>query len=194
MASPWLQWLYGDTAATADHVNYQCAPASVTITQGNSRCKNLGASWTSSPYNTMGAGYNYNTFQGGPYKGYLRPDTPNSIGVASMTAATNMAYAIRADSTYNITIDTVYLQGNGQDPVDRSFLQIVSNQKTIAPIIYQANPPCPTGATGCQADGTYNNPYYQSTQQQGIWAATANTLELDSMFQQIASSLLRISQ
>jgi len=194
VASPWFQWLYGDTASTSDYVNYQCAPTTVTITAGNARCKNLGSSWTSSPYNTMGAGHDNNTFTGGPYKNFLRPDTPNGIGVASMTAATNMAYTIRADSTYNVTIDTVYLQGNGSDPVDRSFLQIVSNQKTIAPIIYQVNPACPTGVTGCQSDGTYNNPYYQSTQQPGIWAATANTLELDSMFQQIASSLLRISQ
>jgi hypothetical protein len=126
--------------------------------------------------------------------GHLRPDLPNSIGSASMTSATNMAYTIRADTVYNPIIDTVYLQGNAGDPVDRSFLQIVSNQQTISPIIYQANPACPTGSTGCQADGTYNNPYYQSTQPVGIWAATANTLELEAMFQQIASSLLRISQ
>lgn len=194
--SPWFQWIYGDTNSTSDHVNYQCAPTSATITTGNTRCKNLGDSWTNHP--ALGAGADNNTFQGGPYKGYLRPDTPNSIGVASMTAATNQAFNIRADSTYNPTIHTVYLQGNGTDPVDRTFLQIVANSKTIAPIIYQSNPPCPTGVTGCvtsgSAQGTYDNPYYQSGQQVGIWAATANTLELTSMFQQIASSLLRISQ
>jgi hypothetical protein len=93
-----------------------------------------------------------------------------------------MAATIRADTNYNITIDTVYLQGNGSDPVDRSFLQIVSNQPNIQPIIYDA-----TAAA-------YANPYYQKTEQTGIWAATTSTLQLQSMFQQIASSLLRISQ
>jgi len=184
VSSLWYQWLY--------QVNQQCAPTTVTITQGNSRCKNLGDYWTN--YATTGAGADHNTFTGGPYMGHNRPDLPNSIGTASMTSATNMAYAIRADNVYNPVIDTVYLQGNGGDPVDRSFLQLVSNQQTIAPIIYQANPPCPTGSTGCQADGTYNNPYYQSSQPTGIWAPTANTLELTAMFQEIASSLLRISQ
>ena len=40
--SPWFQWIYGDTNSTADHVNYTCAPSGVTITSGNSSCKNLG--------------------------------------------------------------------------------------------------------------------------------------------------------
>jgi hypothetical protein len=79
-------------------------------------------------------------------------------------------------------IDTVYLQGNGSDPVDPSFLQIVSNQQNIQPVIYDS-----TAAV-------YANPYYQSTQPTGIWAATASTLQLESLFQEIASSLLRISQ
>jgi Flp pilus assembly protein TadG len=182
VASPWFQWIYGDTNSSSDYVNYSCAPAGTPITSGNSNCKNLGSSWTVSPYSTMGVGYNNNTFTGGPYKGYLRPDTPNSIGVASMTSAANMAYTIRSDTTYNPVIDTVYLQGNGTDPVDRSFLQIVSNQQNIQPIIYDS-----TAAV-------YANPYYQSTQPVGIWAATASTLQLESMFQEIASSLLRISQ
>jgi Flp pilus assembly protein TadG len=172
VASPWFQWIY--------QVNNQCAPAGTPITSGNSLCKNLGGPWTS--YTTTGAGAPNNTFTGGPYSGYLRPDLLNSIGVASMTSATNMAYTIRSDTTYNPVIHTVYLQGNGTDPVDPSFLQIVSNQKTIQPVIYD-----PTAAV-------YDNPYYQSNQATGIWAATASTLQLEAMFQEIASSLLRISQ
>jgi hypothetical protein len=172
VTSPWFQWIY--------QVNQQCAPAGTAITSGNSSCKNLGGPWTS--YATTGAGAPNNTFQGGPYKGYLRPDLLNSIGSASMTSATNMANVIRSDTTYNPIIHTVYLQGNGSDPVDPSFLQIVSNQNNINPVIYD-----PTATV-------YTNPYYQSSQQTGIWAATASTLQLNSMFQEIASSLLRISQ
>jgi hypothetical protein len=203
--SPWFQWIYGDTDATADHVNYTCAPSSVTITYGNSSCKNLGDFWTS--HSTLGIGADNNTFQTGPYTGYLRPDTPNSIGTASMTAATNMAYKIRSDTTYNPVIDVVYLQGNGSDPVDRSFLQLVSNQQYIQPLVYQSNPACPNGALanaanastcvasgGTMPAGTFTNPYFQSSQQQGLWEQTADTLQLESMFQAIASSLLRISQ
>jgi hypothetical protein len=172
VTSPWFQWIY--------QVNQQCAPAGTQITTGNSLCKNLGGPWTS--YATTGVGAPNNTFTSGPYSGYLRPDTPNSIGVASMTSAANMAYTIRADSTYNPVIDTVYLQGNGTDPVDPSFLQIVTNQVNIQPVIYD-----PTAAV-------YANPYYQSTQPTGLWEQTASTLQLESMFQAIASSLLRISQ
>jgi len=200
--SPWYQWIYGDTNSTSDHVDYECAPSGTPITSGNSLCKNLGALWTSYP--SLGAGAPNNTFQSGPYSGFIRPDTPNAIGTASMTAATNMAMAIRADTNFKPIVDVVYLQGNGSDPVDRSFLQLVSNQQYIQPIVYHQNPPCPDGALataanasgslGCQTNGAFNNPYYQSNQQQGIWAATSSTLQLESMFQQIASSLLRISQ
>jgi Flp pilus assembly protein TadG len=182
VTSPWFQWIYGDTINPSDEVNYSCAPAGTPITSGNTACKNLGSSWTVSPYNTLGAGAPNNTFQGGPYMGFLRPDTPNSIGVASMTSATNMAFTIRSDTNYNPVIDAVYLQGNGTDPVDRAFLQIVTNQQNIQPVIYDS------------AAAPYTNPYYQSTQATGIWAATSSTLQLESMFQQIASSLLRISQ
>jgi hypothetical protein len=182
VTSPWFQWIYGDTNSAGDHVNYSCAPAGTPITTGNTLCKNLGSPWTTSPYNALGAGAPNNTFQGGPYKGFLRPDTPNSIGVASMTSATNMAYTIRSDTTYNPVIDAVYLQGNGGDPVDRAFLQIVTNQQNIEPIIYDS------------AAAAYTNPYYQSTQQTGIWAPTSSALQLTAMFQEIASSLLRISQ
>jgi hypothetical protein len=197
--SPWFQWIYGDTNSTSDHVNYTCAPAGVTITSGNTRCKNMGDLWTN--HSALGAGAPHNTFTSGPYNGFLRPDLPNSIGVASMTSATNEAFAIRSDTLYNPTIDVVYLQGNGSDPVDRSFLQLVANQQYIQPLVYQSNPTCPDGALSgaassstCQTGGTFTNPYYQSSQQQGLWEQTADTLELSAMFQAIASSLLRISQ
>ena len=168
----WDGWLY--------QVNSHTAPTGTPITSGNSATKNLGDLWSNYP--TTGAGYASNKFQSGTYSGKFRSDTPNAIGVTAMNSAANMAATIRADTTYNIVIDTVYLQGNGSDPVDRSFLQIVSNQKTIQPIIYDSTA------------SAYTNPYYVNTEQQGIWAATTSATQLTAMFQQIASSLLRISQ
>jgi len=177
----WDGWLY--------QVNSHTAPNGTPITSGNSATKNLGDYFSPNyPVGTKTPSGEYTTFNsnffasGTPYAGKFRPDLDNAIGVASMNSATNMAATIRADSTYNITIDTVYLQGNQGDPVDRSFLQIVTNQPNIEPILYD-----PSAAA-------YANPYYQNTEQQGLWMATATTLQLESMFQQIASSLLRISQ
>jgi hypothetical protein len=161
-------------------VNNHCAPAGTPITGGNSSCKNLGDAW--SAHAGVGAGAPSNFFTSGPYKDKFRPDLVNTIGVVSMNTAMNEANKIRSDSTYKITIDTVYLQGNGSDPVDRQFLQIVSNQQTILPIIYD-----PTAAS-------YSNTYYQSTQQQGMWLATTSAVQLNQLFAQVASSLLRISQ
>lgn len=177
----WDGWLY--------QVNSFTAPAGTPITSGNSATKNLGDYYSPNyPLGTKTPSGEYTAFNsnffatGTPYAGKFRPDLSNSIGVASMNSATNMAATIRANATYNITIDTVYLQGNAGDPVDRSFLQIVTNQPNIEPILYD-----PTAAA-------YANPYYQTSQQQGLWMATATTLQLQSLFQQIASSLLRISQ
>ena len=123
-----------------------------------------------------------------------------------MTSATNEAYAIRSDTTYNPIIDVVYLQGNGTDPVDRSFLQLVSNQQYIQPLLYQQSPGCTSSSdvgalfnvfsssTCDSSTGTFGNPYYVSSQQQGMWEQTADSNELTAMFEAIASSVLRLSQ
>ena len=169
---PWDNWLY--------QVNNKCAPSGTPITQGNSACKNLGDQWTNYP--TTGAGAPSNTFASGPYRGKFRPDLANTIGAVSMNTAVNEADKIRADSTYKIVIETIYLQGNSGDPVDRQFLQILSNQDTIQPIIYDANA------------APYPNPYYHADQQKGMYLATTSNLQLMQLFAQVASSLLRISQ
>ncbi len=182
LSIPWDGWLY--------QVNHYTAPSGTPITSGNSAEKNLGDFF--SPNYPVGTHLTFpstettqfasNFFSSGPYVNKFRPDLDNAIGVASMNSATNEAYTIRNDTTYNITIDTVYLQGNMGDPVDRAFLQIVTNQPNIEPILYN-----PTAAA-------YASPYYEKSQQQGLWMATATTTQLQTMFQQIASSLLRISQ
>ncbi len=194
--SPWFQWLF--------QVNPQTAPSSVTITSGNSATKNLGDYWTND--STTGVGADHNTFTSGPYSGYLRSDLPNTIVAASMTSATNEAYAIRSDTTYNPVIDVVYLQGNSTDPVDRTFLQLVSNQQYIQPLLYQQSPGCSSStdvgalfnvfnSSGCNSStGTFLNPYYVSAQQEGMWEQTADSTQLTAMFEAIASSVLRLSQ
>ncbi len=169
---PWDGWLY--------QVNNKCAPNGTPITSGNSACKNLGDLWSNYP--GTGAGAPNNTFQSGPYRFKFRPDLANTIGAVSMNTAVNEASKIRSDATYKIAIDTIYLQGNAGDPVDRQFLQLVSNQETILPIIYDA------------AAAPYPNPYYQASEQKGMYLATTSNLKLMQLFAQVASSLLRISQ
>jgi len=176
---PWDGWIY--------QVNSHTAPAGTPITSGNSATKNLGGLWSN--YSNIGAGAPSNFFTSGPYNGKFRPDLVNTIGVVSMNSAVNEAYKIRADTTYKITIDTVYLQGNGSDPVDREFLQIVSNQDTIQPIIYDAN-----AAPYPNTSHSWSNANYQSSQQKGMWLATTSAVQLNQLFSQVASSLLRISQ
>jgi Flp pilus assembly protein TadG len=170
---------------TLEQVNQHCAPSGAPITPGNSSCKNLTDLWSN--YSTVGYGAPSNKYTSGPYSGKFRVDTPNAIGVTSMNSAVNQASTIRGTADYNITIDSIYLQGNGSDPVAPSFIQIVSNQKNLQSSIYEAStyPYTPTYTT---------NPYYQSSQAVGIYAETSSTTQLATAFSQIASSLLRISQ
>jgi Flp pilus assembly protein TadG len=168
-----------------EQVNQHCAPSGAPITPGNSACKNLTAPWSSYP--TTGYGAPSNKYTAGPYSGYFRNDTPNAVGITSLNTAVNQASATRATVGYNITIDTIYLQGNGGDPVAPNFLQIVSNQPNFQSSIYEAStyPFTPTITT---------NPYFQSSQATGVYVATASTQQLSNAFALIASSLLRISQ
>jgi von Willebrand factor type A domain len=183
----------GPWDSTIEQVNNHCMPSGAPVTPGNSSCKNLTGLWTDAAYSSIGAGAPSNKFQSGNYQGKFRPDTPNAIGITSMNTAVNQANTIRATADYNITIDTIYLQGNGSDPVAPSFIQIVANQQNLQTSVYEASsynannvpPYTPTYTT---------NPYYQSNQPIGIYAATASTQQLANAFSQIASSLLRISQ
>jgi len=171
-SGPYDNWLY--------QVNSHTAPTGTPITPQGSATKNLGDLWSN--YSTLGAGAPSNKFTSGPYSGFFRPDLPNTVGAVSMNTAVNEAFKIRNDPTYRITIHTIYLQGNGGDPVDRAFLQIVSNQPQISPIIYD------------NTAAAYANTYYNSAQQTGLWLPTTSTAGLTSLFNQVASSLLRISQ
>ncbi len=169
------------TAATA------CADDSTAGTQYE------GGVWTSFPADT-----NSNFFTAGAYKGYLRPDQPNSVVAASMNTAMAEAYWIRTDvsgcggldsnylavacgTLYHTTINTIYLTGNAGDQVDHEFLPIIANAQTIIALPYDSS------------FTNYTNPAYQSTQQQGLYQVTADKSTLTALFQNLASEVLRLS-
>ena len=100
-----------------------------------------------------------------------------------MNTAINQAIRMRGDASYAIRIDSIYLGGNGGDPVDRDFLPMVSNLQMIPPLIYQS-----AGAPEVA------NPLYNSHQIQGHYTQSVKVRQLGSIFAEDASSLLRLSQ
>jgi Flp pilus assembly protein TadG len=158
-------------------VNQDCNPPGT--------CKNTGAVWLPT-YSGTGSGSNF--FSAGPYKGYLRPDQPNTIVAASMNGAMSAAYNIRSDSTYNPVIDTIYLTGNSYDSVDHEFLAIMANVQQITALPYDST----YSSTGDPA--LYANPAYQSGQQMGEYLVTSDKNQLTTLFAQLASQVLRLSQ
>jgi Flp pilus assembly protein TadG len=168
----WDNWHY--------HANNQCAPTSVSITPGSSRCKDIGGTWAAYP---TGAGSNFLPSPS-PYAAYLRPELGNSIAAAGMNASVDQARRIRADTDYNIMFNAIYLLGNdAADPAEREFLPRVVNLQMIPPLVYQPIGTAPITNTG-----------YIPAQQTGMFVATADVRELNYVFAQIASSLLRLSQ
>jgi hypothetical protein len=113
----------------------------------------------------------------------LRNDQPNTICAASANTAMAEGYRIRSDTTYNIVINSIYLTGNMGDAVDREFLPVISNVTEIPRLPYES-PTTPA----------YANPAHQSSQQHGKYLVTANANELESLFAQLASEVLRLSR
>lgn len=176
-------WIY--------NVNNKCAPAYVTVSPWiTNRCFNIGDDWgawasTKAPKNESNQRIltTPNFFPAGhPYAGQLRPDMPNTVGAAGMNAAKDEAERIRANTTYNIIISGIYLQGNGGDPIERDFMPILSNVQTIPPLIIDPTAPAKV------------NPHYQASQQTGTFVQLINVYDVNTAFMQIASSLLRLSQ
>lgn len=163
-------------------VNQLCSP-DPTVTPN---CKNTGDYWSNHP--TIGSVSNFfptsNTYTNADtYGGYFRPDQPNSIVAASMNGTINEAFKIRSDTTYHPVINVVYLTGNGTDSVDREFLPMVANIPTIPALPYD---PLSYVAT--------TNSAYQADQEQGTYLVTADRNQLQSLFAQLASEVLRLSQ
>jgi hypothetical protein len=132
-----------------EQVNPGTAPSRKPITPGNSATKNLTGLWSS--YTTTGSntafpGYNpSNYFPSGLFNGQFRDDLPNTVGIVSLNTAYNEAKAIQSNASsgtnpggfanpaakFSVTIDAIYLQGNGQDPIEPYFLQYLSNQISL---------------------------------------------------------------
>ncbi len=154
-------------------VNWNCNPSGI--------CANLGANFSPS-YTGVATGSNF--IQSGPYTGLYRMDQPTTIGAVGMNAATAQANVIRSDTTFNPVIHSIFLCGNGSDPVDKYFLPIISNLQEIPALpLYE-----PTGTAPIV------NPYYNKDQQQGLFFAASDKSQLAGLFAKIASSLLRLSQ
>lgn len=145
----------------------------------NPPCKFLGNFWSTQP--SVGSASNF--YPSGPYAGKLRNDQPNTICVASANTAMAEGYRIRSDTTYNIVINSIYLTGNMGDAVDREFLPVISNVTEIPRLPYQSPTTLP-----------YANPAHQSSQQHGKYLVTANVNEIESLFAQLASEVLRLSR
>jgi Flp pilus assembly protein TadG len=160
-------WLYQTTSL--------CAPDPTVLPN----CKNTGDFWPSHP----GVGSGFNTFQAGAYIGKFRPDQPNTVVAAAMNGTMAEANKIRADTGYHTVIHTIYLTGNGTDSVDREFLAVVANAAQITALPYDPVTFAP-----------YTNPAYQTGQETGKYLVTANRNTLQSLFAQLASEVLRLSQ
>jgi Flp pilus assembly protein TadG len=153
-----------------------------------------GGVWASFPNPPTLPSSGSNFFTSGPYKGYLRPDQPNTVVAASMNTAMSEAYWIRADASgcgtngtacsaqYNTTINTIYLLGNAGDQADHEFLAIMANAQQIPALPYDSS------------WTVYTNPAFQQDQAQGIYQVTADKTQLAALFQKLASQVLRLSQ
>jgi Flp pilus assembly protein TadG len=151
--------------------------------------RNEGGTWVNNGA-TGGVGSGSNFFPAGSaYQLQLRPDQPNSVVAASMNGAMSEAFRIRSDAEtvgttgtkYRTFINTIYLVGNATDAVDREFLAIVANAKQITALPYD------TSFT------PYNNPVYQTDQETGQYLVTSDKTQLNALFTQLASEVLRLS-
>jgi len=167
-------WLY--------QTNQECSPNP--DVQPN--CKNTGDLWSNHP--GIGSGSNFfpaaNIYtNANTYGGHFRIDQPNSVVAASMNGTINEAFKIRSDATFHPVINAIYLTGNATDAVDRQFLPIVANTALITALPYDPVSFVP-----------YANPSFQPDQEQGTYYVTADRNQLQSLFAQLASEVLRLSQ
>jgi len=204
-------WTNGGTGGIVQQVNSGTAPSNAPMSPNNSSSppgtKNLGGPWSS--YTSTGSGTEWpgknpsNTFPAGPFSGQFRPDLPNTAGIVSLNASYNMAQTLQSNAStgsnpssysnptvkYSVTIDAIYLQGNGGDPISPYFLQYLTNQVNLQ------NPSCVYTASTYPYTPTYfANPNYVSGQPQGQYVAVSSTTQLAAAFEQIAASLLRVTQ
>jgi Flp pilus assembly protein TadG len=167
-------------------VNQECSPDPTVLPN----CKNVGGLWSS--FSTIGTGSNFfpstNPYShANVYSGHLRPDQSNTIVAASMNGTMSEAYTIRSDTTYNPTIHTIYLTGNGTDSVDHEFLAVVANAPSIVALPYDST------YNSANNPVLYANPAHQTGQATGKYLVTADKNALSGLFAQLASEVLRLS-
>jgi hypothetical protein len=109
------------------------------------------------------------TFTSGAYLGFMRPDKPSSVGVASANAVDSAAQRMRADTRLAPVIYTIGL-GNpvtGEAP-DEVLMRRMANDPT--------------------------SPIYDNHKMDGLYVFAANSTQLSMAFYRIASEVLRIAR
>ncbi len=184
--------------------NAPMSPQNLSTPPGTKNLTGLWSSYTTVGTNTAFPGQNpSNTFPSGPFSGYFRNDLNNTIGIVSLNTAYNEAKQIQSNassgtnpsnysnptSKYSVTIDAIYLQGNETDPIEPYFLEYVSNQQNLQV------PSCVYTATVYPYTPTYtSNPNFVSSQPSGQYVAVSSSSQMSTAFEQIAGSLLRVTQ
>ncbi|MCX6637495.1 MAG: hypothetical protein NT090_20765, partial [Acidobacteria bacterium] len=109
------------------------------------------------------------TFTSGAYSGFMRPDRPSSVGIASANAVDSAAQRMRNDATLTPVIYVIGL-GNpvtGEEP-DEVLMRRMSNDPT--------------------------SPIYDNTKLDGLYVFAASSADLSAAFYRIASEVLRIAR
>lgn len=109
------------------------------------------------------------TFTSGAYSGFMRPDRPSSVGIASANAVDSAAQRMRNDAQIAPVVYTIGL-GNpatGEQP-DEVLMRRMSNDRT--------------------------SPIYDNTKLEGLYVFAASSAELSGAFYRIASEVLRIAR
>jgi Flp pilus assembly protein TadG len=109
------------------------------------------------------------TFTSGAYSGFMRPDRPSSVGIASANAVDSAAQRMRNDAQLTPVIYAIGL-GNpatGEQP-DEVLMRRMSNDPT--------------------------SPIYDNTKMEGLYVFATNNTQLSMAFYRIASEVLRIAR
>jgi Mg-chelatase subunit ChlD len=107
-------------------------------------------------------------FTSGPYNGYIRPDMPSTLRYVTFNAADSAASRMRGDTATGVLVYSIGLGGNDTDPIDQTFLKRLTN--------------------------TSDSPVYSSSAPTGTFLYAPTVTQLNQLFQNVASSILRIAK
>jgi Flp pilus assembly protein TadG len=106
-------------------------------------------------------------FDAGPYRGQIRPDSPQSIRYAAYNAADDAARRIRANANLGVIVYAIGLGGTGSEPVDDIFLKRISNDP--------------------------DSPVFNLNAPQGMYVYAPTPAQLKDAFKRVAHQILRLS-